>query len=101
MESPLLMAPTGELIDGRRLLAEEVGFGRALRAALPTTEDVEREEEGEPGEPEDADEGREATMREIARLGVQESIDLEDGAETEGETISPEAWSEGEGNRHP
>jgi len=30
---PLLLAPTGELIDGRRLLAEAVGFGRALRAA--------------------------------------------------------------------
>ena len=32
-ESPLLVAPTGELVDGRRLLAEAVGFGRALRAA--------------------------------------------------------------------
>src|SRR3954469_19910693 len=32
-ESPLLLAPTGELIDGRRLLAEAVGFGRALRKA--------------------------------------------------------------------
>ena len=32
-ESPILRAPTGELIDGRRLLAESVGFGRALRAA--------------------------------------------------------------------
>ena len=31
--SPVLVAPTGELIDGRRLLAEAVGFGRALRAA--------------------------------------------------------------------
>ena len=31
--SPILRAPTGELIDGRRLLAESVGFGRALRAA--------------------------------------------------------------------
>jgi uncharacterized protein with von Willebrand factor type A (vWA) domain len=28
-----LRAPTGELVDGRRLLAEAVGFGRALRAA--------------------------------------------------------------------
>ena len=28
-----MLAPTGELIDGRRLLAESVGFGRALRAA--------------------------------------------------------------------
>jgi uncharacterized protein with von Willebrand factor type A (vWA) domain len=32
-ESPLLQAPTGEVIDGRRLLAEAVGFGRALRSA--------------------------------------------------------------------
>src|SRR5207344_44146 len=31
--SPVMLAPTGELIDGRRLLAESVGFGRALRAA--------------------------------------------------------------------
>ncbi|MCJ7711310.1 MAG: hypothetical protein MUQ32_10840, partial [Chloroflexi bacterium] len=30
---PILTAPTGEAIDGRRLLAEAVGFGRALRAA--------------------------------------------------------------------
>ncbi|MFN8631486.1 MAG: hypothetical protein U0838_14570 [Chloroflexota bacterium] len=32
-ESPLIQAPTGEVIDGRRLLARSVGFGRALRAA--------------------------------------------------------------------
>ena len=31
--SALAVAPTGEVIDGRRLLAEAVGFGRALRAA--------------------------------------------------------------------
>jgi uncharacterized protein with von Willebrand factor type A (vWA) domain len=31
-ESPLILSPTGELVDGRRLLAEAVGFGRALRA---------------------------------------------------------------------
>src|SRR5450759_2545035 len=30
---PILIAPTGEAIDGRRLLAEAVGFGRALRSA--------------------------------------------------------------------
>jgi uncharacterized protein with von Willebrand factor type A (vWA) domain len=29
----VLRSPTGELIDGRRLLAEAVGFGRALRRA--------------------------------------------------------------------
>jgi uncharacterized protein len=31
--TPVLAAPTGETIDGRRLLAEAVGFGRALRSA--------------------------------------------------------------------
>jgi uncharacterized protein len=31
--SPILLADTGETIDGRRLLAEAVGFGRALRSA--------------------------------------------------------------------
>ena len=31
--SPILVADTGEAVDGRRLLAEAVGFGRALRAA--------------------------------------------------------------------
>ncbi|HYO44023.1 MAG TPA: VWA domain-containing protein [Candidatus Limnocylindrales bacterium] len=31
--SPILVADTGESIDGRRLLAEAVGFGRALRSA--------------------------------------------------------------------
>ena len=30
---PILVADTGESIDGRRLLAEAVGFGRALRSA--------------------------------------------------------------------
>ena len=30
---PILITDTGEAIDGRRLLAEAVGFGRALRAA--------------------------------------------------------------------
>ncbi len=31
--APILITPTGEAVDGRRLLAEAVGFGRALRAA--------------------------------------------------------------------
>ncbi len=31
--SPILVAATGEMVDGRRLLAEAVGFGRALRSA--------------------------------------------------------------------
>jgi uncharacterized protein with von Willebrand factor type A (vWA) domain len=164
-ESPVLAAPTGELIDGRRLLAESVGFGRALRAAglhvdlvaamdfaraldlvdigrrdqvhdagealfvrrrddrevydrvfaqfwrrrgrkltssrqdAPTNPD-EREIDGEPGDSDEPAEGVEATMAEIARLGVQESIDIEDGAEVDGETISPDAWSKGEVLRH-
>ena len=33
LHPPILRSPTGELIDGRRLLAEAVGFGRALRRA--------------------------------------------------------------------
>jgi uncharacterized protein with von Willebrand factor type A (vWA) domain len=166
-ESPLLLAPTGELIDGRRLLAEAVGFGRALRAAglavdlaaaidfaralelegvdlgrkavvkdtgaamfvrrrddrevydrvferfwrrrgrsLPSTRidgsspDAVREE-GEPGPGDEAEgEGREATMTELATLGVQVATDAEDGAEIEGTTISPDAWSKGEVQRH-
>src|SRR5690349_3495539 len=31
--SPVHVADTGEAVDGRRLLAEAVGFGRALRSA--------------------------------------------------------------------
>jgi uncharacterized protein with von Willebrand factor type A (vWA) domain len=165
-DSPLLASPTGELIDGRRLLAESVGFGRALRAAglqvdlgaamafaralglvdlgrreqvrdagaaifvrrrddrevydrvfaqfwrrrgrkLPATRpdapvnpDAERDEDGEPGASDEAAEGRESTLAEIARLGVQESVDVEDGEQIEGETISPDAWSRGEILRH-
>ncbi len=165
-ESPLLLAPTGELIDGRRLLAEAVGFGRALRSAglavdlgaamdfaralslvdlgrrdqvhdageavfvrrrddrevydrvftqfwrrrgrklmpgrpeLPVNPDVDREIEAEPGESDEAAEGREATLAEVARMGVQETVDVEDGAQVEGETISPDAWSKGEVLRH-
>ncbi|HEX5825983.1 MAG TPA: VWA domain-containing protein [Candidatus Limnocylindrales bacterium] len=167
-ESPLLRAPTGELIDGRRLLAEAVGFGRALRAAglsvdlgaaidfarslelegvdlarkavvhdagaavfvrrrdeyevydrvfeqfwrrrgrkLPSTRiegvspDAEREV-GEPGAGDEAEgEGRESTMTELATLGVQVATDAEDdGAEIEGTTISPDAYSKGDVNRH-
>ena len=165
--SPLLRAPTGELIDGRRLLAEAVGFGRALRTAglsvdltaaidfaralelpgvdlgqkgvvrdtgaalfvrrrddrevydrvfeqfwrrrgrkLPSTRihgvapDAEREE-GEPGPGDEAEgEGREATMTELATLGVQVASDAEDGGEIEGTTISPDAYSKGEVQRH-
>jgi uncharacterized protein with von Willebrand factor type A (vWA) domain len=33
VNTPILRSPTGELIDGRRLVAEAVGFGRALRRA--------------------------------------------------------------------
>jgi uncharacterized protein with von Willebrand factor type A (vWA) domain len=165
-DSPLLASPTGELIDGRRLLAESVGFGRALRAAglqvdlgaamafaralglvdlgrreqvrdagaaifvrrrddrevydrvfaqfwrrrgrkLPATRpdapvnpDADRDEDGEAGAADEAAEGRESTLAEIARLGIQESVDAEDGEQIEGETISPDAWSRGELLRH-
>jgi len=166
--SPILRAPTGELIDGRRLLAESVGFGRALRAAglpidlaaaidfaraleldgvdlgrravvrdtgaalfvrrrddrevydrvfeqfwrrrgrkLPstrlqgTTPDVEREqgEEGSAGDEADG-EGHEASMTELATLGIQVATDADEGGEIEGTTISPDAYSKGEVQRH-
>ena len=165
-ESPLLRAPTGEVIDGRRLLAESVGFGRALRAAglavdlaaamdfaralgvidlgrreqvhdageavfvrrrddrevydrvfsqfwrrrgrkltpgrpdTPVSPDAEREADGEPADSDLAAEGKDATLADIARLGIQESIDVEDGTQIEGENISPDAWSKGEVLRH-
>jgi uncharacterized protein with von Willebrand factor type A (vWA) domain len=163
--SPILVAPTGEAIDGRRLLAEGVGFGRALRSAglavdlgaaidfaralslvdmgvkdqvrdagaavfvrrrddrevydrvfdrfwrrrgrsLPkprmegATPDADREE-GDPGESDEAAEGTGATLSELATLGVQLSMDVDqDGGEIDGETISPDAWSRGEVLRH-
>jgi uncharacterized protein with von Willebrand factor type A (vWA) domain len=161
---PILVAPTGEAIDGRRLLAEAVGFGRALRAAglavdlgaaidfaralglvdvgqraivrdagaavfvrrrddrevydrifdlfwrrrgrrLPASRlagvapDAEREE-GEPGAADEAGEGREATMTELARMGIQVAADADEGGEVEGVTISPDAYSRGEVLRH-
>ncbi len=165
-ESPLLLSPSGELIDGRRLLAEAVGFGRALRVAglsvdlgaamdfarslglvdigrrdqvhdageavfvrrrddrevydrvfaqfwrrrgrklapgrpdAPVNPDADRDVDGEPGESDEAAEGGDSTLADIARLGVQETVDVEDGAEVEGETISPDAWSKGEVLRH-
>jgi uncharacterized protein with von Willebrand factor type A (vWA) domain len=165
-ESPLLLSPSGELIDGRRLLAEAVGFGRALRAAglsvdlgaamdfarslglvdigrrdqvhdageavfvrrrddrevydrvfaqfwrrrgrklapgrpdAPVNPDADRDVDGEPGESDEAAEGGDSTLADVARLGVQETVDVEDGAEVEGETISPDAWSKGEMLRH-
>ncbi len=152
-QPPILIAPTGEAIDGRRLLAEAVGFGRALRSAGlavdlgaaidfaralglvdvgnrgivrdagaavfvrrrderevydrvfdlfwrrrgrklarprldPTaTPDADREE-GEPGASDEAGESAEATMTELARLGIQVAADadaLEAQALEEGE----------------
>ena len=163
--SPILVADTGESVDGRRLLAEAVGFGRALRSAglsvdlgaaidfaralaivdmgvrnqvrdagaavfvrrrddretydqvfdrfwrrrgrkLPRsrfdaspTPDADREE-GEPGASDEAAEGTGATLSELATIGIQLGADAEDGAEIDGETISPDAWSRGEVLRH-
>jgi hypothetical protein len=162
--SPILVADTGESIDGRRLLAEAVGFGRALRSAglqvdlgaaidfarslaivdmgvrnqvrdagaavfvrrrddretydqvfdrfwrtrgrkLPkprldmASPDADREE-GEPGGSDEAAEGTGATLSELATIGIQLGADADEGAEIEGETISPDAWSRGELLRH-
>ncbi len=161
---PVLVAPTGETVDGRRLLAEAVGFGRALRSAglsvdmgaaidfaralalvdvgrrdlvrdagaavfvrrrddievydrtfarfwrrrgrsLPNprpegaTPDADRED-GEPGASDDVSEGTDATLSELATLGIQLASDADEGGEIEGETISPDAWSRGEVLRH-
>ena len=163
--SPILVADTGEAVDGRRLLAEAVGFGRALRSAglavdlvaaidfaralalvdmgvkaqvrdagaalfvnrrddrevydrvfdrfwrrrgraLPNPRhqgaepDADRED-GEPGVSDEAADGTGATLSEIATMGVQLTTDADDsGAEIDGETISPDAWSRGELLRH-
>jgi hypothetical protein len=164
--SPLLVAPTGELIDGRRLLAESVGFGRALRAAglavdlgaaidfartLGIVElgrrdqvhdagaavfvrrrddrevydrvfaqfwrrrgrklaqgrpdsamnpDADRAEDGEPAPADEGGEGEDATFSELARIGAQVTTDADEGEEIDGTTISPDAWSKGEVQRH-
>ena len=165
--SPLMLAPTGELIDGRRLLAEAVGFGRALRAAglpvdlqaaidfaralaLPGVDvgvrvvvkdtgaalfvrrrddrevydrifdqfwrrrgrqlakprlegaapDAEREEGEQGSADEERGDGTESSMTELATIGVQVATDVDEGGEIEGTTISPDAWSKGEVQRH-
>ncbi|HEY4752751.1 MAG TPA: VWA domain-containing protein, partial [Candidatus Limnocylindrales bacterium] len=72
----------------------------ATRPDAPVNPDADRDEDGEPGAADDAAEGRETTLAEIARLGIQESVDAEDGEQIEGETISPDAWSRGEILRH-
>lgn len=164
--APVVRAPTGEAIDGRRLLATAVGFGRALRAAglgvdlgaaidfaralrvvdvaeratvhdvgaavfvhrrderetydrvfdqfwrrrgrrlvggpmveAPTQEDAERDE-GEPAPGEEGADGGESAMSELAQLGLQVAEDADEGAEVEGMTISPDAYSRGEVLRH-
>ena len=162
---PILIAPTGEAVDGRRLLAEAVGFGRALRSAglqvdlgaaidfaralalvdvgrrdivrdagaavfvrrrddretydrtfdrfwrrrgrtlptgrpdTPVSPDADREQ-GEPGTADEEGEGGDATMTDLARLGVQVIEDAEEGSELDGQTISPDAYSRGELIRH-
>jgi uncharacterized protein with von Willebrand factor type A (vWA) domain len=162
---PIQVSDTGETVDGRRLLAEAVGFGRALRAAglqvdlgaaidfaralgmvdvgrrdivrdagaavfvrrrddretyeqvfarfwrrrgrsLPpgrpdalTSEDADRDE-GEAGVSDEAAEGRDARMTDLAKLGVQVIEDAAEGADLDSETISPDAYSRGELIRH-
>jgi uncharacterized protein with von Willebrand factor type A (vWA) domain len=163
--SPVLLAETGEAVDGRRLLAEAVGFGRALRSAGLTVDlgaaiDFARalaivdmgvrsevrdagaavfvrrrddrevydlvfdrfwrrrgrllpkprgdggapdagRETGQPGASDEAADGTGATLSELATLGIQLTTDdSEEGAEINGETISPDAWSRGEVLRH-
>ncbi len=162
---PIVLSPMGGAIDGRRLLAEAVGFGRALRSAglkvdlgaaidfaralglvdigqrpivkdagaavfvrrrddretydrvfdqfwrrrgrrlasprldAPASPDADREE-GEPGSSDELGEGQDATMTELARMGVQVTADADEGGEIEGATISPDAYSRGEVLRH-
>jgi uncharacterized protein with von Willebrand factor type A (vWA) domain len=159
----ILVAPTGEAVDGRRLLAEAVGFGRALRRSglqidlaseidfaralgiidlghRPTVREAgaavfvrrrdDREvydrvfdrywrrrgrtlpmgpsapeqpdaprDEGEPGEAEEAQES-EGGGQESSPFGAQVAADADDGAEIEGVTVSPEAYSASEVMRH-
>ena len=66
----------------------------------PRRPDAERDEDGEPGAADEAGEGREATMSELATMGVQIATDADDGGEIEGVTISPDAYSKGEILRH-
>lgn len=165
--SPILVADTGEAVDGRRLLAEAVGFGRALRVSglpvdlqaaidfarvlslvdlgrremvrdagaavfvrrrddratydivfdrfwrrrgrsLPATRpggadpDAPREggEQGEPGAVDERGDDQGATLAELANLGIGLAADADDGAEIDGASISPDAWSRGESLRH-
>jgi hypothetical protein len=80
-------------------------FWRRRGRKLPPTRvdgvspDAEREE-GEPGAADEAAEGREQTMTELATMGIQVAADADDGAEIEGTTISPDAYSKGEVLRH-
>jgi uncharacterized protein with von Willebrand factor type A (vWA) domain len=76
--------------------------GRQLakpRLEAPASPDADREEDEQGAQDEDG-EGREATMTDLASLGVQLAIDAEDGTDIEGETISPDAYSRGEVLRH-
>jgi uncharacterized protein len=165
MDDPAIrLAPGGELIDGRRLLAESVGFGRALRrsgmqidlaseidfaralsivdlgnravvrdagAAVfvrrrddravydrvfdrywrrrgrslpmgPTVPDIADapREEGVPGAADDAQESPDGMGAESSPFGAQVAGDADEGAEIEGVTVSPEAWSASEVLRH-
>ena len=158
------VAPNGEVIDGRRLLAESVGFGRALRrsglqidigaeidfaralsivdlgdrgvvreagAAVFVRRRDDREvyervfdrywrrrgrtlpmgptvpeipdaphEEGVPGRADEAQEAPDGSGAESSPFGAQVAGEADEGAEIEGVTVSPEAWSASEVLRH-
>ena len=82
-------------------------FWRRRGRKLPSTRlqgtahDVEREdgEEGSAGDEADG-EGRESSMTELATLRHPVAADADEGAEIEGVTISPDAYSKGEVLRH-
>ena len=107
------MRDTGAALFVRRRDDREVyervfeQFWRRRGRKLPSTRlqgtspDVEREqgEEGSAGDEADG-EGREATMTELATLGIQVATDADEGGEIEGTTISPDAYSKGEVQRH-
>jgi uncharacterized protein with von Willebrand factor type A (vWA) domain len=77
--------------------------GRRLAGApsieAPVDPDADREE-GEATAGDEAAEGHEPSMTELAQMGLQVADDVDEGADVEGITISPDAYSRGEVLRH-